>query len=72
MVGKISSPGWFICISANGITELVASEPNGGSAGSFVEMWVKVHLDNWFAFFPGRNKKRDEETRLLAWDLLLI
>ncbi len=54
----------------NEITELVAREPNDGAAGRLVEMWVKVVLTNWLTLFPGRNKRHDEEMRLLAWDLL--
>jgi hypothetical protein len=54
----------------NEITALVASEPSGGTAGRLVEMWVKVALTNWLTMFPGRQKRYDEEMRLLAWDLL--
>lgn len=54
----------------NEITALVAREPNDGAAGRLVEMWVKVVLTNWLTVFPGRNKRHDEEMRLLAWDVL--
>ncbi len=54
----------------NEIMTLVASEPNDGSAGGLVEMWVKVTLTYWLTCFPGSNKQHDEEMRLLAWDLL--
>ncbi len=54
----------------NEIAALVASEPNDGSAGRLVEMWIKVALTNWLTCFPGRNKQHDEEMRLFAWDLL--
>jgi hypothetical protein len=52
------------------IAALVASEPNSGAAGRLVEMWLKVALSNWLTCFPGRNKRHEEEMRLLAWDLL--
>src|SRR5258706_1344713 len=53
----------------NEITELVAHEPNEGSAGRLVEMWVKSALDNWLTRFPGRNKQHDESMLLFVWDL---
>src|SRR5689334_10479074 len=52
------------------IAQLVASEPNDGTAGWLVEMWVKVALSNWLSLFPVRAMRHDEEMRLLAWDLL--
>jgi len=54
----------------NEITALVAGEPNDGSAGRLIEMWVKIALTNWLTSLPGRNKLHDEEMRLFAWDLV--
>jgi hypothetical protein len=53
----------------NEITELVAGEPNEGSAGRLVEMWVKSALSNWLTRFPGRDKQHDESLLLFVWDL---
>ena len=55
---------------ANEITELVAPEPNDVPAGRLVEMWVKVAIENWITFFPGRNRQYDESICLFVWDLL--
>jgi len=55
---------------ANEMAELVAREPNDVPAGRLVEMWVKVAIENWITFFPGRNRQYDEYIRLFAWDLL--
>jgi len=55
---------------ANEMAELVAQEPNNVPAGRLVEMWVKVAVENWTTFFPGRNRQYDESLRLFVWDLL--
>jgi hypothetical protein len=55
---------------ANEMAELVAQEPNDVPAGRLVEMWVKVAVENWITFFPGRNRQYDEYVRLFVWDLL--
>jgi len=55
---------------ANETAELVAREPNDVPAGRLVEMWVKVAVENWITFFPGRNRQYDESIRLFVWDLL--
>ena len=52
------------------MAELVAQEPNDVPAGRLVEMWVKVAVENWITFFPGRNGQYDEYIRLFVWDLL--
>jgi hypothetical protein len=52
------------------IRQVVAGEPNDGSAGRLVEMWVKSSITNWMNRFPGRNKYHDHSMYLLVWDLL--
>jgi hypothetical protein len=52
------------------ITQLVASEPNNGSAGRLIEMWVTLSITNWMNRFPGRNRSHDAYISLLVWDLL--
>jgi hypothetical protein len=52
------------------IAQLLAGEPNDGSACRLVEMWVKVSITNWMSRFPGRNRAHDASIGLLVWDLL--
>lgn len=52
------------------IMALVAGEPNDGTAGRLVEMWVKAALTHWLTCFPGRNRVHDESLRLLAWNVV--
>jgi hypothetical protein len=52
------------------IAQLVACEPNDGSAGRLIEMWVKLSITNWMNRFPGRNRSHDAYIGLLVWGLL--
>ena len=52
------------------IAQLVASEPNNGSAGRLIEMWVRLSITKWMDRFLGRNRLYDANISLLVWDLL--
>jgi hypothetical protein len=50
--------------------QLVAREPNDGSASYLIEMWVKLSNTNWMNLFTGRNRLYDGSIGLLVRDLL--
>jgi hypothetical protein len=52
------------------IAQFVASEPNDGSAGCLIEMWVKLSITHWMNRLAGRNRLYDAFIGLLVWDLL--
>jgi hypothetical protein len=52
------------------IAQLVAREPNDGTASRLIEMSVKLSITNWMNWFPGRNRSHDASLGLLVWDLL--
>ncbi|HJT56979.1 MAG TPA: hypothetical protein VJ761_10820 [Ktedonobacteraceae bacterium] len=51
------------------VTALVASTSSNRQAGRLLATWVKAMLFNWLCAYAGRDRRFDEQMRLLAWDM---
>ncbi|HJT58883.1 MAG TPA: hypothetical protein VJ761_20405 [Ktedonobacteraceae bacterium] len=51
------------------VAALVASTLSNRQAGRLLATWVKAMLFNWLVAYPGRDRRFDEQMRLLAWDM---